>query len=148
MHQPTWEDNKRTLLSLWPRWKPTDAEAALINERWSKLHQDKLRTCIENNRLKRGRVPDLAAIHREYCTVTGHGSPGQHQVERTRRYIEDTQGPTDAELAQWDREADAIMATASPEEIDAVQERLGISPGSGRVLALMVEYCRQHPRRR
>jgi hypothetical protein len=146
--QITWADNKRYMVSLWPKWKPTDAEAGLINSRWCHLDQAKLRLCMDNNRLKRSRVPDLAAIHQEYCKITGHGNPGQHVVESTKRYIDETRGPTEAELAEWDREAKAILATASPEEIKAAKERLGIDPDSDRILGLMVEYCREHKHRR
>ena len=141
----TWDDNKRLMYSLWPKWKPSDAEASLVNSRWSQLHQDKLRACIENNRLKRSRVPDIAAIHQEYCKMTGHGNPGQHQVERTRQYIQEIQGPTEAELEAWDHWAEHVMATATQAEINACIERLGINPSTPRLIATMVDYCRKNP---
>ena len=141
----TWADNKRHMAELWPRWKPTDAEANLVNSRWCNLHQDKLRACIDNNRLKRSRVPDIAAIHQEYCKVTGHGNPGQHQVERTRQYIQDIQGPTEAELEAWDHWAEHVMSTATQAEIDACSDRLGVNPEHPRLIATMVDYCRKNP---
>ena len=144
MNDPiTWADNKRYMVSLWPKWKPTDAEAGLINSRWCHLDQAKLRLCMDNNRLKRSRVPDLAAIHQEYCKITGHGNPGQHVVERTKQYINDTRGPSEAETAAWEREAKAILATATPEEIKAAKARFGIEPTSDRVLSLMVQMNRE-----
>jgi hypothetical protein len=136
------------LVSLWPRWKPTEAEAGLINSRWCHLDQEKLRLCMDNNRLKRSRVPDLAAIHQEYCKITGHGNPGQHVVERTKRYIDETRGPTEAETAAWEREADEILATATPEEIKAAKEHYGIDPQTNRVLSLMVQTLRDRRRSR
>jgi hypothetical protein len=146
--QITWADNKRYMVSLWPRWKPTEAEAGLINSRWCHLDQEKLRLCMDNNRLKRSRVPDLAAIHQEYCKITGHGNPGQHVVERTKRYIDETRGPTEAETAAWEREADEILATATPEEIKAAKEHYGIDPQTNRVLSLMVQTLRDRRRGR
>jgi hypothetical protein len=146
--QITWADNKRYMGSLWPRWKPTEAEAGLINSRWCHLDQEKLRLCMDNNRLKRSRVPDLAAIHQEYCKITGHGNPGQHVVERTKRYIDETRGPTEAETAAWEREADEILATATPEEIKAAKEHYGIDPQTNRVLSLMVQTLRDRRRGR
>jgi hypothetical protein len=146
--QITWADNKRYMVSLWPRWKPTEAEAGLINSRWCHLDQEKLRLCMDNNRLKRSRVPDLAAIHQEYCKITGHGNPGQHVVERTKRYIDETHGPTEAETAAWEREADEILATATPEEIKAAKEHYGIDPQTNRVLSLMVQTLRDRRRGR
>jgi hypothetical protein len=146
--QITWADNKRYMVSLWPRWKPTEAEAGLINSRWCHLDQEKLRLCMDNNRLKRSRVPDLAAIHQEYCKITGHGNPGQHVVERTKRYIDETRGPTEAETAAWEREADEILATATPEEIKAAKEHYGIDPQTNRVLSLMVQTLRDRRRSR
>jgi len=149
MNDPiTWPDNKRYMVSLWPRWKPTEAEAGLINSRWCHLDQEKLRLCMDNNRLKRSRVPDLAAIHQEYCKITGHGNPGQHVVKRTTQYLEETRGPSEQELKQWDRESELILETATKQEIEEAKERLGIEPHGNRVLGMMVEYCRKHPRRR
>lgn len=146
--QITWADNKRYMVSLWPKWKPTDAEAGLINSRWCHLDQAKLRLCMDNNRLKRSRVPDLAAIHQEYCKITGHGNPGQHVVERTARYLNDVRGPSEAETAAWDREADEILATATPEEVKAARESFGIAPDTKRVLSLMVQIRREQKGRR
>jgi hypothetical protein len=103
---------------------------------------------MDNNRLKRSRVPDLAAIHQEYCKITGHGNPGQHVVERTKRYIDETRGPTEAETAAWEREADEILATATPEEIKAAKEHYGIDPQTNRVLSLMVQTLRDRRRGR
>ncbi len=144
----TWADNKRLMASLWPRWIPTDAEAGLLNQRWGQLDQAKLRGCIENARLRRSRSPDLARIHQEYCKITGHGNPGQHVVERTARYLNETRGPSEADTAAWDREADAILATATPEEIKEAQEHYGITPQTRRVVSLMVELRRKARGRR
>lgn len=144
----TWADNKRLMASLWPRWIPTDAEAGLLNQRWGQLDQAKLRGCIENARLRRSRSPDLARIHQEYCKITGHGNPGQHVVERTTRYLNETRGPSEAETAAWEREADQILATATPEEIKEAQEHYGITPQTRRVLSLMVQLRRDRRRGR
>ena len=144
----TWADNKRLMASLWPRWIPTDAEAGLLNQRWGQLDQAKLRGCIENARLRRSRSPDLARIHQEYCKITGHGNPGQHVVERTTRYLNETRGPSEADTAAWEREADQILATATPEEIKEAQEHYGITPQTRRVLSLMVQLRRDRRRGR
>jgi hypothetical protein len=146
--QPTWQQNRALMGELWPRWRLEPALSKLLDEKWGSLHQDKLRECIRQHRMERDSTPDLSTIHAAYCQITGHGEQGRTAVRETRRYIEEMRGPTQAELDQWDRESAAILATATPEEIKAAKERLGIAPDSDRILGLMVEYCREHKHRR
>lgn len=146
-----WADNKRHMMSLWPRWKPTPEESTLLNNRWGELRQDVLRTCIDNNRLRRSKTPDIAAIHQEYCRVTGAGTKPvtglPSDVERTRRELSTCVPPSDDELAAWDAWAEEVLATATPAEIDAVRERMPVGE-TRRVLAIAVDYCRRNPRHR
>jgi hypothetical protein len=143
-----WGDNKILMCDLWPKWKPTPAEAALLNERWGQLKQDKLRECIKNNRMSRNQIPDLTSIHAEYCKITGQESAqivAHSEVETTRRNASEVQGPTPQEYADWDAWAKGILATATRQEIESAQERLGISPDTHRVLAVAIDYCRKNP---
>jgi hypothetical protein len=144
----SWIDNKKLMVELWPGWKPSQAEANLLNRRWGQLHQDKLRDCIEQHRLERDKVPDLSSIHKAYCKVTSANnasSEGINEVQRTRREHLDCQPPPAHELAEWEADAERILATASPHEIAAAQERMGLHVTQRRIIALMVEWCRQNP---
>ena len=66
----TWPTNKRLMASLWPKWRPTDEQARLLNDRWGLLHQDTLRKCIEDNAMQSRREPSVSAINRAYCKLT------------------------------------------------------------------------------
>ena len=148
MDKITWPDNKVFMCKLWPRWKPDENLAALLNARWSHLRQDKLRECIENHRFERDSTPDIAAIQKAYGALTGASelaSAADREVDRTR--ADATQPMTAAEEAAWDAHVERILATASAEEIAAVRERLTFLPmSSRRMLGLAVEYCRKNPR--
>lgn len=147
--QITWMANRALMTVLWPKWKMEPALLSLLDERWGKLHQDKLRECIKQHRLERDTKPDIAAIHARYCDLTGgrDADAARVRIRETTKMLADD-GPTEQELESWDREAETIMATATDAEVKAAQERLGLTATSGRVLALMVDYCRRHPRRR
>lgn len=148
MDKITWPDNKVLMCKLWPKWKPDEHLAALLNSRWSHLRQDKLRECIENHRFERDSTPDIAAIQKAYGAMTGAtevAAAADREVERTR--ADATQPMTAKEEAAWDAHVERILATASAEEIAAVRERLTFLPmSSRRMLGLAVEYCRQNPR--
>ena len=146
--QPTWQQNRALMGELWPRWRLEPALSKLLDEKWGSLHQDKLRECIRQHRMERDSTPDLSTIHAAYCRITGHGEPGRTAVRETRRYIEEMRGPTEAETAAWEREADEILATATPEEIKAAKEHYGIDPQTNRVLSLMVQTMRDRRRGR
>jgi hypothetical protein len=142
---PSWGQNKMLMCDLWPKWKPTPAEGALLNERWGSLKQDKLRECIKNNRMSRNQIPDLTAIHTEYCKVSGQEYTqiaGHSEVDTTRRSASALQGPTSQELADWDTWAAKILETVTDEEIEAVRETMTYVPTTSRVLAVAVEHVR------
>lgn len=145
MDQITWQDNRALMGELWPKWRLEPSLSRLIDRKWGQLHQDKLRDCIEQHRLERDSSPDISAIHKQYCKITGGqwNEDAQREVSRTR--AEFVQGPSQQELAEWDEDAKRILATATPQEIAAAKERLGMHPKQPRIVALMVEWCRQNP---
>ena len=147
METITWIDNKKLMAELWPAWKPSQAEAGLMNRRWGELHQDKLRDCIEQHRLERDGKPDLSTIHKAYCKIKGDpitSMEGASDVSRTRRELSACVPPSDQELAEWDAWANEVLATATPAEIDAVRQRMPVGE-TRRVLAIAVDYCRRNP---
>lgn len=148
MDRVTWPDNKVLMCKLWPKWKPDEALASLLNARWSHLRQDKLRECIENHRFDRDASPDIATIQKAYAAMTGaseHAVAAEAEVERTRAQA--IPGLTPAEEAAWDRDVERILATATSEEIAAVRARLPfISLTNRRTLGLAVEHCRKNPK--
>ena len=149
MEKITWNDNKILMGKLWPRWQPSLEEASILNRKWGSLHQDKLRDCIEQHKLVRSSRPDIAAIHKAYCAITPAAADiaGRSEVEMTRRNASALQAPTAEEYADWDRWAEKVLKTATPAEIAAAKERLGISPDTRRVLAVAVDFCRANPQR-
>jgi hypothetical protein len=145
----TWPTNKRLMASLWPKWRPTDEQARLLNDRWGLLHQDTLRKCIEDNAMQSRREPSVSAINRAYCKLTAPlvgASTSTHDTERTRRDAAYVQPLTDSEVADWEAWAEDVLATATPAEIDAVRQRMPVGE-SRRVLAVAVDYCRRNPER-
>jgi hypothetical protein len=143
--KPTWNDNKRLMAALWPKWKPSDAEGRILNERWGSLHQDILRTIIEGHRLVRQAVPDLTRIHSEYCERTTHLRPAVGRPPEAR--FVSVQGPSQAEEEEFQRWAEKTVAEASAEEIQAVRRRFDMALDSPKALACAIDYCREHPRR-
>ena len=133
---------------LWPRWAPSPEEASILNRKWGSLHQDKLRDCIEQHKLVRNSKPDISAIHKAYCAITPAAAEiaGRSQVDITRRNANAVQGPTPQEYAEWDAWAAEVLKTATQAEIDAARERVGVGVHSDRVLAVLVDYCRNTPR--
>jgi hypothetical protein len=118
----------------------------LLNERWGSLHQDKLRDCIRQHRLERDIKPDVAAIHKAYCAIVPQSDViARGEVHHTRREADALCGPTPQEYADWDAWAKGILATATRQEIESAQDRLGISPDTHRVLAVAIDYCRKNP---
>jgi hypothetical protein len=117
-------------------------------EKWGSLHQDKLRECIRQHRLERDTKPDVAAIHKAYCRITGvdTGSDmSQREIARTRQQAEETKGPTEAEIQAWDYWAEAIISSATTSELKEIRERFNLEPTHRRYLACMLDYIRKHP---
>ena len=148
METITWNENKILMGKLWPRWAPSPEEASILNRKWGSLHQDKLRDCIEQHKLVRNSKPDISAIHKAYCAITPAAAEiaGRSQVDITRRNANAVQGPTPQEYAEWDAWAIEVLKTATQAEIDAARERVGVGVHSDRVLAVLVDYCRNTPR--
>lgn len=145
MNEITWNDNRALMAELWPKWKMEPALLRLIDKKWGQLHQDKLRDCIEQHRLERDATPDISAIHKAYCKITGGQWDEQNQREIKRTRAEIVEGPSLQEIAEWESDAKAILATATPQEIAAAKERMGMNVRQPRIVALMVEWCRQNP---
>lgn len=146
MQTITWMDNRNLMGELWPKWTLEPELSRLLNERWGSLHQDKLRDCIRQHRLERDTKPDVVAIHKAYCAIMPQADVvARNDVQHTRMNANAVQGPTPAEIEEWDAWAVEVLKTATAAEIDAAKERLGISPDTYRVLAVALDYCRKNP---
>jgi hypothetical protein len=149
MHEAiTWNDNKKLMGSLWPRWKPTPEQGALINERWGSLHQDKLRDCIREDAMQSRSRPNIPAINRAYGRITGAArvqDNARTETTRTREALQSCQPIPPKEIADWERWADEVLSTATPAELEAVKQRIGVGCETRRVLAVAVDYCRANP---
>lgn len=139
-------DNMALMEALWPKFTMDKAVRDIVYEKWQHLHQDKLRECIRQHRLERDSKPDIAAIHKKYCAITGQDRPTNiPDASRTRRQADRCVGPTPEELEEWEAWAEELLATASDAEIREVHERLGLTFTARRFLAIAVEYCRKNP---
>lgn len=148
MNTVTFQDNMALLEELWPRFRMEPSLRSIIVEKWGSLHQDKLRECIRQHRLERDTKPDIAAIHKGYCRVTGIDSGSdvaQREIARTRKQAQECAGPTEAELEAWDYWAESVIATATDHELRTITERFNLVPTSRRYLATMIDYARKHP---
>lgn len=146
MTTPTFLENMALVAELWPKFQMDKALRDIVYEKWQALHQDKLRDCIRQHRLERDSKPDIAAIHRRYCAITGQDRPTNiPDASRTRRQADRCMGPTPEELEEWEAWAEELLATASDAEIREVHERLGLTFTARRFLAIAVEYCRKNP---
>lgn len=147
MQTITWMDNRTLMGELWPKWTLEPELSRLLNERWGSLHQDKLRDCIRQHRLERDTKPDIAAIHKAYCAIMPQADVvARNDVQHTRMNANAVQGPTPQEYAEWDAWAVEVLKTATQAEIDAARERIGVGVQSDRVLAVLVDYCRNTPK--
>ena len=146
MQTITWMDNRNLMGELWPKWTLEPELSRLLNERWGSLHQDKLRDCIRQHRLERDTKPDIASIHKAYCAIMPQSDVvARSDVQHTRMNANAVQGPTPQEYAEWDAWAVKVLSTATSAEIDAARERIGVGVQSDRVLAVLVDYCRNTP---
>jgi hypothetical protein len=146
MTTPTFLENMALVAELWPKFQMDKALRDIVYEKWQALHQDKLRDCIRQHRLERDSKPDIAAIHKKYCAITGQDRPTNiPDASRTRRQADRCVGPTPEELEEWEAWAEELLATASDAEIREVHERLGLTFTARRFLAIAVEYCRKNP---
>jgi hypothetical protein len=139
-------DNRNLMGELWPKWTLEPELSRLLNERWGSLHQDKLRDCIRQHRLERDTKPDIASIHKSYCAIMPQADVvARNDVQHTRMNANAVQGPTLQDYADWDAWAVKVLSTATSAEIDAARERIGVGVQSDRVLAVLVDYCRNTP---
>jgi hypothetical protein len=143
MNTVTWQDNRALMGELWPKWRLEPSLSRLMDKKWGQLHQDKLRECIEQHRLERDSSPDISAIHKAYCKITGtaeNGYDGRQDAVRTRTEV--VTGPTAQEYAEWDEWAAGIMASATPQEIAEAKARYGFT--TDRVVAIAIDNIRRN----
>ena len=139
-------ETKRLMQRLWPKWKADEELGRLLNERWGQLHQDKLRDAVRQHRFVRNVTPDITAIHKEYCKISGEDAgthERNHEIRRTQRAREEWAGPSPAEREadeQWARE---ILATATASEIREVRESVGLNLKNDLWLAVAIDRMRR-----
>jgi len=98
--EPTWSDVRQRINGLWPKYQPTDAEAALIAQRLSGLRMRWLDAAVESYRCADpSTVFRLADLLAHYQRIAQSGEPRTAAAE---------QRPS-ARAAQWEaeRKADA-----------------------------------------
>ena len=139
-------ETKRLMQRLWPKWKADEELGRLLNERWGQLHQDKLRDAVRQHRLVRNVTPDITAIHKEYCKISGEDA-GTHErnneIRRTQRAREEWAGPSPAEREADEQWAKEILATATASEVRQVRESVGLNLKNDLWLAVAIDRMRR-----
>jgi hypothetical protein len=146
MNQVTWQDNRALMGELWPKWRLEPSLSRLIDKKWGQLHQDKLRECIEQHRLERDSSPDISAIHKEYCKISGEDAgthERNHEIRRTQRAREEWAGPSPAEREADEQWAKEILSTATASEIRQVRESVGLNLKNDLWLAVAIDRMRR-----
>jgi hypothetical protein len=146
MNQRTFQDNLKFMGELWPKWRLEPALLRLLHQKWGQLHQDKLHDVIEQHRLEREVTPDITAIHKAYCRVTGvreESDAASREITRTKRDLDRCQPIDDRELLEWEEWAEGVLATAGASEVAAAKAHYGLNAGTRRVLAIMVDEYRK-----
>jgi hypothetical protein len=139
-------ETKRLMQRLWPKWKADEELGRLLNERWGQLHQDKLRDAVRQHRLVRNVTPDITAIHKEYCKISGEDAgthERNHEIRRTQRAREEWAGPSPAEREADEQWAKEILATATASEIREVRESVGLNLKNDLWLAVAIDRMRR-----
>jgi hypothetical protein len=139
-------ETKRLMQRLWPKWKADEELGRLLNERWGQLHQDKLRDAVRQHRLVRNVTPDITAIHKEYCKISGEDAgthERNHEIRRTQRAREEWAGPSPAEREADEQWAKEILATATASEIRQVRESVGLNLKNDLWLAVAIDRMRR-----
>lgn len=139
-------ETKRLMQRLWPKWKADEELGQLLNERWGQLHQDKLRDAVRQHRLVRNVTPDITAIHKEYCKISGEDAgthERNHEIRRTQRAREEWAGPSPAEREADEQWAKEILSTATASEIRKVRESVGLNLKNDLWLAVAIDRMRR-----
>ena len=139
-------ETKRLMQRLWPKWKADEELGRLLNERWGQLHQDKLRDAVRQHRFVRNVTPDITAIHKEYCKISGEDAgthERNHEIRRTQRAREEWAGPSPAEREADEQWAKEIIATATASEIRQVRESVGLNLKNDLWLAVAIDRMRR-----
>lgn len=139
-------ETKRLMQRLWPKWKADEELGRLLNERWGQLHQDKLRDAVRQHRFVRNVTPDITAIHKEYCKISGEDAgthERNHEIRRTQRAREEWAGPSPAEREADEQWAKEILATATASEIRQVRESVGLNLKNDLWLAVAIDRMRR-----
>jgi len=139
-------ETKRLMQRLWPKWKADEELGRLLNERWGQLHQNKLRDAVRQHRLVRNVTPDITAIHKEYCKISGEDAgthERNHEIRRTQRAREEWAGPSPAEREADEQWAKEILATATASEIREVRESVGLNLKNDLWLAVAIDRMRR-----
>jgi len=140
----TWDDNRRAINELWPRFAPMPAERALWHADLAPLDQPTLRDALHN--VKRARsydVPALAWVLDEYRTL----DRARRSATRPARPVErklDLRIDPDVD-ARHAAEFTAYIDLATPGDFVTVESRiLDALPGMSSVTALrLLAYARR-----
>lgn len=140
--QPTYLQTWALITSLWPDWCPNDATARLCAERWSQIRQDHLQAAAKLHKMEAAGQYKEPKVHRimdiyAQRTTQDWGPDGTSQPKSDWK----TPEITPAEIAEWDRWAEDVLADVTEEEI--AEARKICSVEKPRLLACAVDVIRK-----
>jgi hypothetical protein len=142
---PKWYETWKMVLGLWPEWKPTPATIHWLTERWNALHQDKLQDAIKQHRMEASAEKAGRPVYNRIQELYVERTMPMQQQRKVQAIIKTAQPLSPEDARAWDKWAASIMATVTPAEIRAAQDRLGITLTNERILATAIDYCRKTP---
>lgn len=143
MEQKTYLSSWALITSLWPDWCPNDVTAMLCADRWGQLDQAKLQDCAGLHKMEASggfKEPKIHRIMELYAERTI--KPYNEQLNTERRELHT--GPSTAEIAEWDKWAEDVLANVTEGELVLARE---LAPcDTPRILAIAVDMIRNKPK--
>lgn len=137
MEQVTYAQNWALLTSLWSEWCPNDHAATLFLDNLSRMNQSALADAIKAHKAEElggYKEPKLFRL----VTLTRNLSPKPPEPAHPRWRVN---GPTESEIAEWDRWAEDVLADVTDEELAEVRQFAKLE--NRRLLAVAVSLVRE-----
>jgi hypothetical protein len=140
MEQATYAQNWALLTSLWSEWCPNDHAATLFLDNLSRLNQRALADAIRSHKAEElggYKEPKLFRL----VTLAKNLTPKPPEPEHPRWKVN---GPSEDEIAEWDRWAEDVLANVTDEELMEVRAFAKLE--NRRLLAVAVSLVRERAR--
>jgi hypothetical protein len=143
--KPSYASTWALIRNLWDTWEPNDTISSLCLQRWGQLHQDILQECVRLHKMEASGQYREPKVHR-IMDLYAERTTKEYTHTRTMEAIVD-RGPSQAELDDWDKWAEDVLADVTDDEIRRASERLTFigKLNNKRILAVAVDFVRSNP---